>query len=174
MKLRAALGALLLYTRGRVPETRAAWTKALTIAESLGNAEYQLRSLKGLWSFHISDGRYREALTLAQRFCTLAANRSDPNDRLISDRLMGTSQHFLGDQPSARRHLEHMLVHYVPPTRKPEIIRFHFDPRMAARALLARVQWPQGFPDQAMRTAESSIDNACAANHSSSLCYALP
>jgi predicted ATPase len=173
MKLRAALGASLLYTRGTVPETAAAWTKALEVAESLDNAEYQLRSLRGLWSFHISDGRYREALTLAQRFSTLVANRSDPNDRLIGDRLIAVSEHFLGDQPSARRHLEHMLAHYVPPTRKPEIIRFHFDPQVAARALLARVQWLQGFPDQAIRTAESNIDNARAANHASSLCYGL-
>jgi predicted ATPase len=66
-----------------------------------------------------------------------------------------------------------MLAHYVPPARKPDIIRFHFDPRVAARVDLARVQWLQGFPDQAMRTAESSVDNACAANHASSLCYAL-
>jgi predicted ATPase/DNA-binding winged helix-turn-helix (wHTH) protein len=173
MKLYAALGASLLYTRGTVPETGAAWTSALKVAESLDNAEYQLRSLRGLWSFYISDGRYREALTLAQRFGTLAANRSDPNDRLIGNRLIGVSEHFLGGQPSARHHLEHMLAHYVPPTRKPEIIRFHFDPQVAARAILARVQWLQGFPNQAMLTVQSNVDNARAANHVSSLCYAL-
>jgi predicted ATPase len=44
---------------------------------------------------------------------------------------------------------------------------------VVARAVLARVQWLQGFPDQATRTAESNIDNARAANHASSLCYAL-
>jgi predicted ATPase len=83
------------------------------------------------------------------------------------------SQHFLGDQPSARRHIEHMLAHYVRPTRKLEIIRFHFDPQLAARAFLARVLWLQGFPDQAMRTAESSIEDARAANQMTTLCYAL-
>jgi predicted ATPase len=44
---------------------------------------------------------------------------------------------------------------------------------VAARAFLARVLWLQGFPDQAMRTAESSIEDARAANHAMSLCYAL-
>jgi predicted ATPase len=178
MKLHAALGASLMYTRGLVPETSAAWTKALEVAESLDNAEYQLRSLWGLltfqlWNSHIGDGRHRVILTVAQRFDTLAANRSDPNDRLIGDRLIGLSEHLLGDQPSARRHLEHMLAHYVSPARKQEIIRFQFDPRATARAWLARVQWLQGFPDQAMRTAESSIEDARATNHVISLCHAL-
>jgi len=38
---------------------------------------------------------------------------------------------------------------------------------------LARVLWLQGFPDQAMRTAERSIEDARAANHVTSLCHAL-
>jgi predicted ATPase len=44
---------------------------------------------------------------------------------------------------------------------------------VTARAFLARVLWLQGFPDQAMRTAESSIEDARAVNHAVSLCYAL-
>ncbi|HEY2540989.1 MAG TPA: winged helix-turn-helix domain-containing protein, partial [Stellaceae bacterium] len=35
MKLHAALGAALIFTRGAVPETGAAWTKAFEVAESL-------------------------------------------------------------------------------------------------------------------------------------------
>jgi predicted ATPase/DNA-binding winged helix-turn-helix (wHTH) protein len=173
MKLHTALGASLLYTRGAVPESGAAWTKALEVAESLDNGEYQLRSLWSLCSFHITGGHHHVALMLAQRFRTLAANRSDPNDRLVGDRLLGVSEHLLGDQPSARRHLEHMLAHYVPPAEKSHIILFQFDQRAAARAYLARVLWLQGFPDQAMRAAESSIEDARAANHVTSLCHAL-
>jgi hypothetical protein len=116
MKLHAALGASLIPTRGAAgPEIGAAWTKALEIAESLDDTEYRLRSLWGLWSFHISGGQYRVALALAQRFYTLAANRSDPNDRLIGERMIGVSQHYLGDQPCARRYIEPMLTHYVRP-----------------------------------------------------------
>jgi hypothetical protein len=106
MKLLAALATSLICTSGAVSEIGAVGTKALKIAESLGNAEYQLRSLRGLWSFRISGGQHCIALTLAQRFYTLAANRSDPNDRLIGERMIGTSQHYLGDQLSARRHIE--------------------------------------------------------------------
>ncbi len=50
MKLYAALGASLIYTRGVTgPEIGTAGTKALELAETLDDAEYQLRSLWGLY-----------------------------------------------------------------------------------------------------------------------------
>jgi predicted ATPase/DNA-binding winged helix-turn-helix (wHTH) protein len=173
MKLHAALGASLIYARGAVPEIGAAWTRAYELAESLDDAEYQLRSLLGLCFFQTASARHRAALVLAQKYCTLADQRPDPNHRLIGERLMGVSQHYLGDQPSARRCLEHMLAHYVPLSQRSYIIPFPLDQRVMARALLARILWLQGFPDQAVRTAETSIADACAANHANSLCYAL-
>ncbi|HZC78031.1 MAG TPA: hypothetical protein VE258_09800, partial [Ktedonobacterales bacterium] len=174
MKLHAALGASLICTRGPTgPETGAAWTTALEIAEGLDDAEYQLRSLWGLWFFHSWGSRHRVALALAERFYTLAANRPDPNDRLIAERMIGVSQHYLGDQPSARRHIERLLDHYVPPVQKSHIIRFLTDQQVTARVFLARILWLQGFPDQAMRAAHSSVEDARAADHAISLCFAL-
>jgi hypothetical protein len=162
-----------VYARGAVSEVGTAGEKALEIAESLGNAEYQLRSLWGLWSFRTSGGQHCVALTLSQRFHTLAAKRSDPNDRLIGERMIGASQHYLGDLVSARRHLERVLAHEVAPAQKSQILRFRVDRWAAARAFLARILWLQGLPDQAMRTAESSIEGARATNHAISLGNAL-
>ncbi len=115
MQLHAALTASLRYTRGAVSEVGAAGTKALEIAESLGDAEYQLRSLFGLCSFCIIGGQQRVALSLAQRFYALATKRSESNDRLIGEQMIGTAQHYLGDLLNARRHLERALAHYVAP-----------------------------------------------------------
>jgi predicted ATPase/DNA-binding winged helix-turn-helix (wHTH) protein len=173
MKLHAALGSSLIYTSGTVPEVGAAWTRALELAERLDDAEYQLRSLWGLCFFQTASGRHRAALALAQSFRTVAEKRPNPNDRLIGERLLGVSQHYLGDQPSARRHIEHMLAHYVPFAQKPQNIPFPLDQRVMARTLLARILWLQGFPDQAMRAAETSIADASTANHANSICYAL-
>jgi predicted ATPase len=44
---------------------------------------------------------------------------------------------------------------------------------VAARTVLARVLWFQGFPDQAMRTAVSAVEEAGETNNALSLCYAL-
>jgi predicted ATPase len=173
MKLHGALAASLMYTRGTVPEIGPAWTKALEIAESLDEREYQLRALWGLWSHQISTGQYRLALGLAHRFCTLAAQSTDPADQLIGDRMIGATQHCRGDQPSARHHIERMLTRYTAPDHRSHVIRFHTDQRVTARAFLARILWLQGFPDQAMRTAERNVEAARAADHALSLCYAL-
>jgi predicted ATPase/DNA-binding winged helix-turn-helix (wHTH) protein len=173
MQLNAALSASLMYARGAVPEIGAVGTKALEIAESFGDVEYQLRSLWGLWSFRLSGGQHGVALTLAQRFHALAARRPEPNDRLIGERMMGTSHYYLGDLLSARRHLERVLAHYVAPAQKWQIARFQIDQWVSARAYLARILWLEGLPDQAMRTAESGVADARATNHAMSLAITL-
>jgi predicted ATPase len=53
------------------------------------------------------------------------------------------------------------------------VLRFQFRLHVAARVYLARILWLQGFPDQAIRAAESSVEEARAANHVLSLHYAL-
>ena len=87
--------------------------------------------------------------------------------------MIGVLQHYLGDLPSARLHLEHALVGYVTPDQTSHIIRFHADQRVAMSVFLARVLWLQGFPDQATRAAHSTVEDAHAANHTISLCLAL-
>jgi predicted ATPase len=174
MKLHAALGASQIHTGAvTVPQMGAAWTKVLEIAEKLDDAEYQLRSLLGLWFFETVSGRHRVALALAQSFYSLAAKQSDPNDPLIGERMIGVSQYYLGDHSSARHRLEHMLAHYAPVAQKSHIIRFQSDQQVTARVVLARILWLQGFADQSMRAVESSIADARTASHTNSLCYAL-
>ncbi len=173
MQLYAALGASLIQIKGHVPETGVAWTNALRCAEGLGETDYQLRALWGLWSYRLSRGEHRAAQTLAQRFSSLAAHTADPADLLIGARLVGVSLHYLGEQTEARRHLERMLSHYVAPVYRPHAIRFQYDQRVMARATLAWILWLQGFPDQAMHTATRNVEEARASEHALSLCYAL-
>ena len=174
MKLHVAVGASLIYIRGAAgPETSMAYTRALEIAESLDDAEYRLRALWGLCTYHSANGRNRVALELAQRFHALAAERPDPNDRLTGEGMIGVAQHFLGDLPSARHHLEHVLVGDVTPNEMSHIIRFHTDQRVLMSVFFARVLWLQGFPDQATRAAHSTVEDAHAANNTISLCQAL-
>jgi predicted ATPase/DNA-binding winged helix-turn-helix (wHTH) protein len=174
MKLYAARGASLMYIRGATgAETGAAWTKVLELAESLDDAEYQLRSLWGLWFSHTAADWDRVALELAQRCYTLATNRTDSYHRLVAERLIAVSQFYLGDLPAARRHIERVVVDYVGSDHRSRIVPFQVDAGVTARVFFAWILWLQGFPDQAMRTAESSIADARATNHALTLCDAL-
>ncbi|HUB47280.1 MAG TPA: winged helix-turn-helix domain-containing protein [Acetobacteraceae bacterium] len=175
MRLQTALGG----STSNAFEMGAAFTKALEIAESLGDIEYQLRALRGLYFYHAGNSRYRVALPLAQTFHRLADNGSSPSDRLFGERMMGTARHFIGDQAGARRHLEQVLSGYLPSgqaqdiVRFQDIIRFGTDLRVSAHVFVARVLWLQGLPDQAVRSAELSVKEAQATGHAPSLCYAL-
>jgi predicted ATPase len=172
MQLYAALALSLTFTRGAaITEVGAASAKALEIAESLGNREYQLRALRDLWVFRFNSGQHCLALTLAQRFYTVAATRLDPFERMIGERLIGMSQYYLGELPGARHLIEGVLRLAAPP-QKSEIVRYE-RARVLSLAVLARVLWLQGLPDQAMRTAESSVADARAINNAIALGQAL-
>jgi predicted ATPase/DNA-binding winged helix-turn-helix (wHTH) protein len=171
MKLHAALAISVTATRGMVAETDAIWTKALQLAEALNDGEYRLRALWGLWMFHSGTGRHVIGLELARRFGTLAIARPQSNDRLVGERMVAASLHYLGDHAGAWRHLEQVMAGGA--DRGSSAIRFQFDLRASARAYQARILWMRGYPDQAMRAAATSVEDARATQHAMSVCYAL-
>jgi predicted ATPase len=66
-----------------------------------------------------------------------------------------------------------MLTQYVPRVQKSHITRFRTDQRATTHVFLARILWLLGFPEQAVRAAENSIEIARAANPVTALCNAL-
>jgi len=173
MRLSAALGA----SSSEVIEMGAAFTKALEIAENIGDVSYQLRALQGLQFYHATNRRYRTALPFAQKFYDLAILESDPSVLLAGDCMIGAIKHTLGDQISARLHLERVVTYYSVGDHGPKAVRlqdffrFGIEVQISARVFLARVLWLQGFSDQALRVAETSLGEAT--GHDYSVCYAL-
>jgi hypothetical protein len=154
---------------------KASFTKVRDLAESLGDAAYRLRAFHGLYFYESVSGQHHAALKSAQQFYDLAMTGTDPHDRLIGERMVGEARHLLGDQTSAQHHFEHVLTHYAASDhgrngiRIQDVIRYGADLRVTARMYLARVLWLEGFPNQAIRTAEMSIDEAQATGHATSL-----
>jgi predicted ATPase len=106
---------------------------------------------------------------LTERFQGIAERSGDPAHIITSKRIEGATLHYLGDLARARAAMEHVLSESAPSM----LVRFGLDDRVSALAHLARVLWLQGFPDQAVRTAGASIEEALAINHANSLCLAL-
>jgi hypothetical protein len=102
-----------------------------------------------------------------------AANSTDPIDSMMADRLLATALHYLGDQKSARHHIERVLVHLADLTLKPRIVRFRFDLRVSAHYFQARILWLQGFADQALRAVERNIEEGRASGHALTFCSVL-
>ncbi len=173
MRLYAAVASSQAYTLVSARDTRRAWGATLRIGDALGDTEYQLRALWGIWGTHVNRGEFKEGLAVAKRFSCLAETASDANDRLVGDRLTGAALHFLGDQQGAREHVERMLAAYVTPIRRSHTLRFQSDQRVTAHMYLARILWLQGFPDQALNIAEADVEDAQRTRHPQSLCNSL-
>jgi predicted ATPase len=172
MRLQAAQGAALVYT-SMGPEARAAWERALQLAEQLDNVDFRLRSLWGLWVDRLNGGRFQESLSIGQQYLALAETSRDANERAMGHRLVGVSLHFLGDLLPAEQHLRQMLDNYVPPADHLDVLRFQFDPLLTARCFQARVRWLLGHPNEALQMVDRVIDDAIAQGHPLSLINSL-
>jgi predicted ATPase/DNA-binding winged helix-turn-helix (wHTH) protein len=173
MQLHAALAWSLMQTRGSIEKTRLAWNALLKHAADLGDIDYQLRALWGLWTGLINDARLKEGLAVADRFCELAVESRDSSDSFVGDRMVGYILHLMGEHARARPRIERMLDHYAAPITGSKIVRFIFDQRVAARCFLARILWLQGFPDQAVSAVEGATAEAKSRNDMFTLCQAL-
>jgi predicted ATPase/DNA-binding winged helix-turn-helix (wHTH) protein len=173
MKLYAALGWPRMGKATSTLGGASAWRKALDIARRLNEMDFQLRSLWALWVDRINCARPREALELAREFHALALCTDEPADGWIGERMVGAALHFIGDQVSARRHLDRMLEFYVEPKNRSHAVRFQFDQRVTARVALARVLWLQGLTRRALDEVTDTVAYALAIDHKLSLANVL-
>lgn len=165
LRLHAAYGIASLYSGGDPEQAEAACERALHIAEEIGDIDYQLRSLWGLWLVR------RGSIDLARRFLALAAG---PVDRLVGHRMMATSYHVQGFQNDARPHVDFITANPTVLAADPARFRFLVTERpVSEEPGLARILWVQGCPDQAMQLVRQSIHAATAAGHANSLCHFL-
>ena len=173
MQLSAALGWALMYGVGRVREAGPAWAATLELAEQLDDADYRQRALWGLCIDQFNNGEFRAALAYARRFAALTENSTDPISLLMGDRILATSLHYLGDQNTARTHIERVLGYLANLGPQPQVIRLRFDMRVSTHYFQARILWLQGFADQALRIVKANIEEGQAIEHALSFCSVL-
>jgi hypothetical protein len=111
-------------------------------------------------------------LALAQQFEALTAGDTDPATMLHYDRMKAPALYLLGDLRGARRCAERSLA--VPLNVKPSfLLSPQMDRSTAMGAILARVLWLQGLPDQAEEVAARTIECADQDGSSLSVAFAL-
>jgi predicted ATPase/DNA-binding winged helix-turn-helix (wHTH) protein len=175
MRLYLALGHVLLQNihASARPEVNAALTKVLELAEITDDGRYRLAALHGLYLARLYTGEYRNALNLAEKFRTVAADTAARSDAPIGNGLIGLTLHVLGDQHGARRHLEPLVGSDFVTTRPSHISFYQYDHRVVLDCYYARVLWLQGFGDKAKRLTENLVDYARTIDHLRSFLYTL-
>jgi predicted ATPase len=173
MQLSAALGWSLMYGVGRAREAGPAWATTLQLADSLDDRDYRLRALWGLCIDQFNNGEFRTALGYARRFADLVANSTDAIELIMGDRILATSLHYIGDQRSARHHVDRALARLDEIWQQSQIVRLRFDMRVSTHYFQARILWLQGFADQALRAVEHNIEEGRAIGHALTFCSVL-
>src|SRR5262249_29537879 len=85
------------------------------------------------------------------------------------NRLMGNALGYSGDQKQARDWLQRVLDAPITPGHQLDAIMLVYDLRLAARVMLARILWLQGFCQQARDMALACLRDAQTAAHSFSI-----
>jgi predicted ATPase/DNA-binding winged helix-turn-helix (wHTH) protein len=171
MQLHAALGGALALRSDT--ESTAAWSKALEIAEVIGDGDYQLRALRGLWRNAYTTGASGAARMFAQRFADVVVVSGAESMRRVGEYMAGMNLFYAGELAAARLNIEKGMRVADTPVVTSDVLHFSLEQTVAASANLSNILWLQGYPDEAIRMAERSIEFASSAGHGLSLAYAL-
>lgn len=172
MRLQAALGVSLMFTRGGRGAAGAALNRSLAIAEVHGDALDQLRLLGPLNMFHLRTANFRTALIYARRCSVIARTVEDLAALTLAHAILGISLQLNGDLAPARKELEAALSRELR-ARRTTTIYLGFEGKNLASAILARTLWLQGHPAQAVERVLRTVNEAAAMHHSLTLSIAL-
>lgn len=172
MELQAALGLVLMFTRGNSRAAHTSLLRALTIAQELGDHWSQLRLLGRLQIFSERIGDFPSSLAWAEQAVDVGKRIGKPEAIAVAASLAGISHHLLGNQPLARQELEKSLRNSLPSERS-STLHYGFDHRNRTGLALARTLWLLGYPDQARHWAEHVEAEAAALDHCVTHCIAL-
>lgn len=169
MVLQEALAISATWALGNHEDARSALTRAVEIAQRLGDMPRRLRLLVGLHIFLMRVGELRASLAVAEEFAAAARSETDPSYGVVADYLLGGSHHFIGNQGAARRHLERGLSLEV----SSDLRLFGLDTRLRAIVTFGRVMWMSGFPDRAIAAAREALVMAERSNRPLSVCFSF-
>jgi predicted ATPase/DNA-binding winged helix-turn-helix (wHTH) protein len=164
MRLNLLLGHVLMNTTPGVAST---FNRAIELADLLDHTGTRWRALWGLAAMRTRSGDYPSAVDFSERALRDAVDCGD-DATLMCHRLLAQSHYLAGNQATARHHAERVLERSN--RTKPSLGTDHW---VAARAILSRILWVQGLPDQALRAAHGSIEDGLATDHVLSICAAL-
>jgi predicted ATPase/DNA-binding winged helix-turn-helix (wHTH) protein len=172
-QLLTILGLVRSYTGTAGAGTGSALSEALSIAEALDDPKAQLQALYAIWSHKFIHGKLRAAHEISEQVAQVVSRTEDPADKLVADRLLGSTNLYRGKYRQAQRHLESAVNHYTVPSGRRHAMWLHFDGRVLPQARLARTLWMRGSAAEAVRTAKASLEAAQAIDHKLSMCFAL-
>ena len=172
MVLQEAFALSSMFTMGNSDKVSSAIKRGLDLAANWSDRPHQLALLAGLNIFLIRIGDFRGALDVAQQAMPIARAEKALTSLVMTEWMLGVSNHLVGNQAATQHHCESGLIHAAElGGSMPKF--FGYDHRIRALVALARALWLRGHSSQAVRTAQQAIDEAADQNDPISVCISL-
>ena len=175
IELQLALGLSLFTAKGAV-EAKAAYMRALELAESSGEPRQRFEALYGAWQStrdNVSGG-IAAARPLSERLLRMAEREGDDGLRLQAHHSGWTTWSFAGDPAKAREHADAGRLLYDPEKHASHrLVYGGHDPGVCARSNGALAEWLLGYPEKALASIAESLALAARIAHPFTLGLAL-
>ncbi len=174
LSLQISLGHANIVAKGHgAIGAEAAYARALTLCERLGDVPELASTLFGLWRFDVAARPLGETHDVVKRLSRLADEKQDTELHVVACYALGYTTLCMGKLSDARASLEEGIARYLPTQRNAAIYRAGQDPGVACRAYLAMAEWLLGFPERAQSLTRESVELAEEVDDAYSLAYAL-
>ncbi|MET0390362.1 MAG: hypothetical protein ABW321_30600, partial [Polyangiales bacterium] len=151
---------------------RAAYSRARTLARTLGKTERTCEILWGLCAALCVQGAFGEATALAREYVAYAEQTHDRPALLMADAVALMAHFCQGQYDLAETHAARIAAHYRDEDR--DLVRIYGqDPLVVACIYRSVWLWVQGRPDTGASVSARGVARARALNQPFTLCYAL-
>jgi predicted ATPase len=173
LDLQLALGPALIATKGQAaPEVEQTYARARALCAQVGETPQLFPTLWGLHRFYGNRGALPTARELGEQLYQLAQRAAAPTHLLEAYDALGTTLFYLGEDSSARRHLDQVIALTEPAAQRSQALRYGVAPGVRCLAHTAWTLWCLGYPTQAMLRSQETLALAQALVHPYSLAVA--
>jgi class 3 adenylate cyclase/predicted ATPase len=181
IKFQVGLANALMHTKGyAAPETKVAIEQARlfierseALGEPLEDPLLLFSAIYGLWAVNFVAFKGDICRDLAARFWALAQRQGAATPVLIGHRVMGHSLLKEGDFVQARTHYDKGIALYDPVEHRMLATRFGHDTGVAILSYRSWTLWFLGYPEAALRDADTAVEAARDTGQAASLMFAL-
>jgi predicted ATPase len=173
LMLQLALGVLLRVNSMAAPEVERVYSRARDLCQQGEETPQLALALQGLWQFNILRAELQTARELGEQLLNLAKRIQAPELFPEAHRAVGEASLWLGDLPTAHKHLEQGIACYAPRQNRSHLFLYGLDSGVTCHIFAAPALWLLGYPDQARQRMHEALRLARELAHLPSMVIAL-
>jgi len=171
--LRSTLALILTIQGAAISTIRAALADACELSQSMKEKSWYLNALFSMWCIGYRASDAHAMLITAKQMQAISSVMRGEMSPAFAEGVLALTEYLSGNYCSARLHFNcaSEALAQLPPSAPPA--QFVFCNRASALCTFAHILWLQGFPDQAVETAQRGLDEALASGKTITLCHSL-